>query len=824
MSAISTENVFFTALQPNSSVTTYGLPSEMQLGNGGSASDMEAKARRVQQQVQMRLAEKSTLPRQNGTASQFAMSDYDGSSTVKYNTYTPNFSSKSSFMYSGSRTMGPQMSQRNNFSSRSAGPQLAQFQKMSIGGGFVGGGDGGFHQDDFFVGGHRGTMRQQSRMDHDAMSFHSIRNPPIDNSDNGSMMSERDAVLSHQYAQSAVNGYATQRGQGGGTMTYQAPMRRSLSSTLIHSGGMMGGGGAEVIQQQHSFKGPAYRTINRIANRNRMSMGSTSGNIMSASASSFGGGRDRVDQGFIMPVMPSGSQGNLLMQRQGNLSRAASLKSIHSVGKGYDVTGMNGGEFDINGLNDMDMATAVDFLRQDDTGLQVLGAAYIQHQCYNHIESKDQVRLMEGIEPLVKLISSKNREVQGYVTGATRNLIYGNNDNKKALVQLGGIPALVKALEDEDEELQKNITGILWNLSSRETMKDLLAKETLYDLTKKILVPLVAKDLHVNEDLSLEEIIYNTTGCLRNLSSGNDKTRTLMKDTDGLVESLVKYFNKSVEKDVIENKGVENAMCILRNLSYKVLEELPPSVKARLGENRDLDTEDMGTVGCFTPQSRKAKKKKTQLTFSEISKSPKDQEWLYHPKILGVYHTVMKSRLANTTCREAAIGAMQNITSGDMNWASELSNWALEQERVLPTILDCLYTDVENELRSLTCLLRNLSRHTNNKDDMATKTINSLLEKLPRNSPNDTSNEVILNICGVLNNLVTGSFVAARDINFFNGVEKLMCIKNTKDTSPGGLRAAKAASTVLTNMYHYKKLRKKYATKGFTRKDFTVDY
>ena len=71
---MASENVFLSAIQPNSSVTTYGLPSEIQLGDGGSVADEVARARRVQQQVQMRLAEKSTLPRQNGSATQYAMS------------------------------------------------------------------------------------------------------------------------------------------------------------------------------------------------------------------------------------------------------------------------------------------------------------------------------------------------------------------------------------------------------------------------------------------------------------------------------------------------------------------------------------------------------------------------------------------------------------------------------------------------------------------------------------------------------------------------------------------------------------------------------
>lgn len=74
MSAMASDNTFFSALQPNTSVTTYGLPSEIQLGNGSSVSDAVARERRVQQQVQMRMAEKSTLPRQNGSASHYTMS------------------------------------------------------------------------------------------------------------------------------------------------------------------------------------------------------------------------------------------------------------------------------------------------------------------------------------------------------------------------------------------------------------------------------------------------------------------------------------------------------------------------------------------------------------------------------------------------------------------------------------------------------------------------------------------------------------------------------------------------------------------------------
>lgn len=73
MTTVASDGVFLSALQPNSSVTTYGFPSNIRMENGSSASDEVSRAQRVQQQVQMRLAEKSTLPRQNGAA-HYAMS------------------------------------------------------------------------------------------------------------------------------------------------------------------------------------------------------------------------------------------------------------------------------------------------------------------------------------------------------------------------------------------------------------------------------------------------------------------------------------------------------------------------------------------------------------------------------------------------------------------------------------------------------------------------------------------------------------------------------------------------------------------------------
>ncbi|KAF3854923.1 hypothetical protein F7725_022978 [Dissostichus mawsoni] len=527
-----------------------------------------------------------------------------------------------------------------------------------------------------------------------------------------------------------------------------------------------------------------------------MSNGSLPGQQILSSGSVYSNGGDRMDAGYGMA------------QRQGTISRAQSIKSMHSVGRGMDVFGqmeMGASMGNLSGINSLDMPSAVQNLREEDHDLQVLGAAYIQHECYSDNDAKNEVRHLKGISELVKLFNSENQEVQRYATGATRNVIYENMDNKVALIEEGGIPQLVEALKEKDDELHKNITGILWNLSSKDNLKEKLAKETLPELTENILIPMSGKDTDGYQQTASEaDIFYNTTGCLRNMSSVNKKTRQQMREQSGLVDSLVCYIKNSLDDSKAEDKGVENAMCVLRNLSYQLYGEMSSSTLMRLeGPTRAQGSGKGDAIGCYTPQGRKAK------------------NWLWHPLIVGVYNRVLQECEINSH-REAAAGALQNITAGDNRWASVLSLVALEQERILPQVQNRMQTSNDLELRSLTGFLRNLSRHARDKNDMASKVVNNLVSKLPDDgNQKDPSSDVVVNICGVLNNLVTSSSIAARDITYFDGLPKLISIKTTTGTcSTGRMKAAKAASTVLSNMFQYKKLHKSYKEKGYGRQDF----
>ncbi|XP_012888795.1 PREDICTED: plakophilin-3 [Dipodomys ordii] len=427
-------------------------------------------------------------------------------------------------------------------------------------------------------------------------------------------------------------------------------------------------------------------------------------------------------------------------------------------------------------------------------------------------------RSLQAVPRLVKLFNHANQEVQRHATGAMRNLIYDNAENKLALVEENGIFELLRTLREQDDELRKNVTGILWNLSSSDHLKDRLARDTLEQLTDLVLSPLsgAGGPPLIQQNASEAEIFYNATGFLRNLSSASQATRQKMRECHGLVDALVAYINHALDVGKCEDKSVENAVCVLRNLSYRLYDEMPPSALQRLeGRGRGaLAAERPGeVVGCFTPQSRRMRElplTTDALTFAEVSKDPKGLEWLWSPQVVGLYSRLLQRCELNRHTTEAAAGALQNITAGDRRWAGVLSRLALEQERILNPLLDRVRTADHHQLRSLTGLIRNLSRNARNKDEMSTKVVSHLIEKLPGSvGEKYPPAEVLVNIIAVLNNLVVASPIAARDLLYFDGLRKLVFIKKKRD-SPDSEKSSRAASSLLANLWQYSKLHRDF--------------
>ncbi|XP_005401927.1 PREDICTED: plakophilin-3 [Chinchilla lanigera] len=788
----------WTTSRPEAGVCSLALPSDLQLDRRG-AEGPEAerlRAARVQEQVRARLLQLGQQTRHNGAVESGGATAAEatrGSSRNQCHTLQASFSSRSQGPSGDKPTFRPVAKPAYSpasWSSRSA-VDLSCSRRLSSAH------NGGSA---FGVAGY-GSMQPTPGMPTRPVSFH--ERGGAGNRADYDTLSLRSLRLG---AGGLEDGYSvvSEQLEPTGASTYRAfAYERQASSSSSRAGGLDWPEAAEGPPSR-TIRAPAMRTLQRFQSSHRSR-----------------GGPGAVPGAGLEPMAraPSVRSLSLSLADSGHLPDVRGLDSyvghrtLQRLSSGFD---------------DIDLPSAVKYLMASDPNLQVLGAAYIQHRCYSDAGAKKQARSLQAVPRLVKLFNHANQEVQRHATGAMRNLIYDNADNKLALVEENGIFELLRTLREQDDELRKNVTGILWNLSSSDHLKDRLARDTLEQLTDLVLSPLsgTGGPPLIQQNASEAEIFYNATGFLRNLSSASQATRQKMRECHGLVDALVTYINHALDVGKCEDKSVENAVCVLRNLSYRLYDEMPPSALQRLEGRgrRDLSGAPPGEmVGCFTPQSRRLRElplTADALTFAEVSKDPKGQEWLWSPQIVGLYNRLLQRCELNRHTTEAAAGALQNITAGDRRWAGVLSRLALEQERILNPLLDRVRTADQHQLRSLTGLIRNLSRNARNKDEMSTKVVSHLIEKLPGSvGEKSPQAEVLVNIIAVLNNLVVASPIAARDLLYFDGLRKLIFIKKKRD-SPDSEKSSRAASSLLANLWQYSKLHRDFRAKGYRKEDF----
>lgn len=823
-------NFFLSALQPEDGVCSLALPSDQQLDrkNKETLDSEQLKNARVQEQVRLRMLQKSqTTPRTNGAFLNYADLKGGNMSNGQYSTLQSHFSSRSQTngtdhkgsLYQPTGKKGYSTVKNTSWSSRSA-VDLRPSRRVATTSNGVGPKSPVYGMNYAMSQSGSSTPRPRSfhernyrgRQNYETMSLHSLRLADGPVSPGG--VDDHYSMVSEQLDPLAQATPYKNRGSGGFHRSYNFERQMSAGSNVGMKGPIDWMDGVEAPQNRTVIRAPAMRTLQRFQsnNRSRISSGSFTG--MSAQGGVGNSSYAVMERSSRAPSVRSLAESNHHLQDL----RAIDMYDGHNTLTRQSFSG---------GFDDIDLPSAVKYLMASDPNLQVLGAAYIQHKCYSDNDAKKQARSLQAVSKLVKLFNNSNQEVQRHATGAMRNLIYDNVENKVALVEENGIYELMHTLREQDDELRKNVTGILWNLSSSDNLKDRLARDTLEQLTDLILVPLSGSGSAalIQQNASEAEIFYNATGFLRNLSSASQQTRQKMRECHGLVDSMVNYINSSLEVGKSEDKSVENAVCVLRNLSYRLYDEMPPSSLQRLEGQRRNDGATMTSelVGCFSPQSKKARElylNSDIVTFTEVSKDPKGMEWLWNPQIIGVYNRLLQRCELNKHTTEAASGALQNITAGDRRWAGVLSRVALEQERILNPVLDRVRTADHHQLRSLTGLIRNLSRNARNKDEMSTKVVSHLIEKLPGSAGDKwPPTDVVVNIIAVLNNLVVESPIAARDIVYFDGLRKLFYIKRKRDSADSE-KSSRAASSLLTNMWQYSKLHRDYKTKGYRKEDF----
>uniref|UniRef100_A0A4W3GW59 Catenin (cadherin-associated protein), delta 2a n=1 Tax=Callorhinchus milii TaxID=7868 RepID=A0A4W3GW59_CALMI len=504
------------------------------------------------------------------------------------------------------------------------------------------------------------------------------------------------------------------------------------------------------------------------------------------------------------------------------------------------------------GWRDPELPEVIQMLQHQFPSVQSNAAAYLQHLCFGDNKIKAEIRRQGGIQLLVDLLDHRMQEVHRSACGALRNLVYGkaNDDNKIALKNCGGIPALVRLLrKTPDVEIRELVTGVLWNLSSCDALKMPIIQDALVVLTNAIIIPHSGWDISPHQEdrkiqLHSSMVLRNATGCLRNVSSAGEEARRRMRECDGLTDALLYVIQSALGSSEIDSKTIENCVCILRNLSYRLAAETAQGQQMGTDEFDGLLCEGTGkdaeSSGCW---GKKKKKKKCQDQWDgvgplpETADPPKGIQLLWHPSIVKPYLTLL-SECSNPDTLEGAAGALQNLAAGSWKrvWSEQWSVYiraAVRKEKGLPILVELLRIDNDRVVCAVATALRNMALDVRNKELIGKYAMRDLVHRLPGGSSSvgntgtsttvskPISDETITAICCALHEVITKNMENAKALRDAGGIEKLIGIAKSKGDKHSP-KVVKAASQVLNSMWQYRDLRSLYKKDGWSQYHFVA--
>uniref|UniRef100_A0A3Q3LC50 Plakophilin 4 n=1 Tax=Labrus bergylta TaxID=56723 RepID=A0A3Q3LC50_9LABR len=487
---------------------------------------------------------------------------------------------------------------------------------------------------------------------------------------------------------------------------------------------------------------------------------------------------------------------------------------------------------------DPELQEVIHMLQHHFPSVQANAAAYLQHLCYGDNRIKVEVCHLGGIQHLVDQLDHKMAEVQKSSCGALRNLVYGKatDNNKVALRNCGGVPALLRLLrKTTDNEVRELVTGVLWNLSSCDAVKMTIIRDALSTLTNTVVIPhsgwssVSHRDEHkVKFQSSL--LLRNTTGCLRNLSSAGEEARSQLRCCEGLVDSLLHVLKACVNTSDYDSKIVENSVCTLRNLSYRLEVEMPSS---RLLGNQELDT----LLGFSSPAKeldylcwgkRRRGRKRGGWPDDKwdgvgpipgFSQSLRGAELLWHPLVVKPYLNLL-AESSNPATLEGAAGSLQNLSAGNWKFSAYIRA-AVRKEKGLPILVELLRMDNDRVVCSVATALRNMSLDGRNKELIGKYAMRDLVNRLPGGSPTVLSDDTVASVCCTLHEVTSRNMENAKALADSGGIEKLVDI--SKGRGKGySMKVVKAAAQVLNTLWQYRELRTLYKQDGWNYTHFVT--
>ncbi|CAL8311701.1 unnamed protein product [Merluccius merluccius] len=320
-----------------------------------------------------------------------------------------------------------------------------------------------------------------------------------------------------------------------------------------------------------------------------------------------------------------------------------------------------------------------------------------------------------------------------------------------------------------------------------------------------------------------------------------------MRECEGLTDALLFVIQTSLGSNEIDSKTIENCVCILRNLSYRLAAETSHGQQGGLEELDGLLCDANGRDGESSGCWGKKKKKKRGADqwdgvgpFPDAADPPKGVQMLWHPTIVKPYLTLL-SECSNPDTLEGAAGALQNLAAGSWKWSVYIRA-AVRKEKGLPILVELLRIDNDRVVCAVATALRNMALDIRNKELIGKYAMRDLIHRLPGSSSSSSNNsssnatsggtsgvsgasskimsdDTVTAVCCALHEVITKNMENAKALRDAGGIEKLIGIARSKGDKHSP-KVVKAASQVLSSMWQYRDLRSLYKKDGYSQYHF----
>ncbi|VDP12495.1 unnamed protein product [Onchocerca flexuosa] len=471
---------------------------------------------------------------------------------------------------------------------------------------------------------------------------------------------------------------------------------------------------------------------------------------------------------------------------------------------------------------------------------QLNASGYLQHLTFNDNAIKEETRELGGIPKLVRLLSSDVPDIQKNVCGCLKNLSFGkeNDENKRAINGAGGIVALAALLrQTHDAQVMEEVTATLWNLSSCDDLKPAILNQVSEPITQRIVVP-GSGSIRNNAESGLRM----SHSINMNVSAASFNARKILRGCPGLIESLIHYLHHAILRNQIDTRSVENVVCTLRNLSYRIQEVKDENYNPKAVFEAS-QRERSKSAPSESPKSKKKesnkKKRIAQSTAVNGSRSVMGAELLWQSQLVKLYLKLLQEA-SNPEILEASAGAIQNLAACHFEPSVNVRA-CIRTEKGLPVLVELLRLNDDKVVRAVTTALRNLSLDQRNRELIGKYAMKDLVAKLPlvdqRFRDPNVSDATIGAILGILFETVKHSADFTRNIHECGGTERLRnlaCsypIYSTRICKyasqrlqlPGALDTAEMVANVLQVLYlmwQHKELHDDFKRNGLKESDF----